>query len=262
MTKEPTSYPEWIDLFKSRGAFFDRYENLPSPTEEFRVLLRHDIDLFDVPLLERCRSLELELETPGTWLFLPPRDKRYGGTDPSAIARYIRRLKSDGFEIGYHINAWEAPGTYDLVEDPLARLDDDLSWFQDVLGEPVRVALAHGIPRHKDVASNFSMFDALASRGVAMLDVFIIQDGGLGRRIPHFGHRSSNPMFPAELRITYTSDSGGPLRREWDDLDSCLGPGRTFILGMHCGNYDIERLLGYQEAKVYATRYGAAGTTG
>jgi hypothetical protein len=248
MMKEPTSYREWIKLFKSRGAVFDRYENLPSPTERFRVLLRHDIDQFDVPLLERCRALELELETLSTWLFLPPRDKRYGGTDPSEIARYMRGLKSDGFEIGYHINAWEAPGTYDLVEDPLTRLDADLSWFQDVLCEPVKVALAHGIPRHKEIASNFSMFDALSSRGVAMLDVFVIHDGGAGRRVPHFGHRSLNPVLPHELCITYTSDSGGPLRREWDDLDSCLSPGRTFILGMHCGNYDIERQLKYRVA--------------
>ena len=96
-------------------------------------------------------------------------------------------MKADGFEIGYHVNAWEQPGTYALVKDPLKRLDEDLEWFADTLGEPVRVATAHGIPRHKDIASNFSMYDALIARGVSMLDLFVIEDGGIGKRIPHFG---------------------------------------------------------------------------
>jgi hypothetical protein len=257
MTREPTSFREWIGLLKSRGAQFGMYENLPSQSNEFRAILRHDIDLFDVPLLDRCRSLELELGVTSTWLFLPPRDKRYGGIDPAEIARYVRDLHSEGFEIGYHVNAWEAPGTYELSDEPLVQLDEDLAWFGNVLGEPVKIALAHGIPRHKDVASNFSMFDALLARGVAMPDVFVIHDGGEGRCIPHFGHRSPNPMLSG-LQLTYTSDSGGPLRREWNNLDDCLGPGQTFILGMHCGNYDVERQLTYREAKVYATRHSSA----
>lgn len=247
MKQEPASYREWIEVLKSRGVRFERYENLLPPSGEFRAILRHDIDLFDLPLMDRCRELETELGATSTWLFLPPDDKRYAGTDPAEIARYIRSLKADGFEIGYHVNAWEAPGSYELADDPLARLDDHLAWFCDVLGEPVKVALAHGIPRHKEIASNFSMFDALAKRGVAMPDIFVIRDGGGGARIPHFGFRSPNPML-SDLRLTYTSDSGGPLRREWNDLDSCLGPGRIFILGIHCGNYDVERQLTYREA--------------
>lgn len=254
MTAEPTTYREWIDLFKSMRADFERYENLATPSTAFRAVLRHDIDVFDIRLMDACRNLELELDVPSTWLFLPPGDKRYGGVNPDIIAKYMRHLQSDGFEIGYHVNAWEQPGTYKLATAPLARLDEDLAWFEDVLGHPVKVALAHGIPRHKDYVSNFSMFDALAERGVAMLDIFVIHDGGSGKRIPHFGFRSANPLLAAIPGITYTSDSGGPVRREWKDLSNCLGHTRSFILGMHCANYDIRRSLEYRSADVYATR--------
>lgn len=244
MTQEPTNYREWIELLKSRGALFEQYKNLPLGSPDFRAILRHDIDLFDAKLLDKCRNLELELDVTSTWLFLPPGDRRYKGTDKSELARYIVGLQSEGFEIGYHVNAWEIPGTYELTDNPLARLKDDLAWFEDVLGEPVKVALAHGIPRHNQVVSNFSMFDPLADRDVAMLDTFVIHDGGEGRRIPHFGYRTPNPKL-AGLQITYTSDSGGPIRREWDSLEDCFRLGRTFILGVHCGNYDVTRRLTY-----------------
>ncbi|MEE8227731.1 MAG: hypothetical protein V3R30_12980, partial [Kiloniellales bacterium] len=89
------------------------------------------------------------------------------------------------------------------------------------------------------------MFDALRDRGVAMLDVFVIHDGGEGRPIPHFGYRSANPLLPAKLKITYTSDSGGPIRREWGDLGACLQPGWVFVLNTHCANYDIDRTFTY-----------------
>jgi hypothetical protein len=244
VTQEPKNYREWIKLLQSHGARFETYEKLPLESPDFRVILRHDIDLFDMTLLDKCKNLELDMGVTSTWLFLPPGDKRYRGVKKSDLARYLVELQSEGFEIGYHINAWEVPGTYELTNAPLTRLDNDLAWFKEVLGVPVKVALAHGIPRHKQVVSNFSMFDALAARGIAMLDSFIIHDGGEGRRIPHFGYRAPNPRLSG-LRIIYTSDSGGPVRREWESLDRCFGPGQTFILGMHCGNYDVTRDLTY-----------------
>ncbi len=187
-----------------------------------------------------------------SWFFLPPKDKRYLGTEPAKIRKYIRNLKADGFEIGYHVNAWEQPGTYALVKDPLKRLDEDLEWFADTLGEPVRVATAHGIPRHKDIASNFSMYDALIARGVSMLDLFVIEDGGIGKRIPHFGFRSKNPLLQEGQIITYTSDSGGPIRKEWIDFATILQPGQVIILNTHCGNYDIHRSFSYLDANLHA----------
>jgi hypothetical protein len=244
MINNPKNYKEWIVYLKKVNAKFCRCEELPSRSDHFRVFLRHDIDLFDEELMDRCHQMETELGVRSTWFFLPIGDKRYGDKQDK-IPRYIRDLADRGFEIGYHVNAWEKLGTYDLVDDPINRIDDDLAVLSDAAGAPIRVAAAHGIPRHKATVSNLSMFDALWERGVTMLDLEIIRDNGEGKAIPHFGFRSPNPLLERAGRIIYTSDSGGPIRIEWNSIDELSESGTSFVLNTHCANYDINRTFQY-----------------
>jgi len=59
--------------------------------------------------------------------------------------------------------------------------------------------------------------------------------------------RTRNPILSPQLDIIYTSDSGGPIRREWRDLDDVLNPWQNFVLNTHCANYDIGRNFTYRE---------------
>jgi len=251
----PSSYEPWLRLLKQYNASFCGYLDLIKPSQSLRCFLRHDIDLFDEGLMNECRDIEIAENVRSTWFFLPPRDKRYGGMDTSALRHYIRSLKAEGFFIGYHVNAWERPGTYDLCKDPLQRIEEDIEWFSETLCEPLRVAVAHGIPHHKELASNFSMFDALQSRGVLMLDQFIIHDGGSGKMLPHFGSRSPNPLFRTGLQLSYTSDSGGPFRRDWVDVREILINGNNVVINTHCANYSVRRKFNYIDALTYESRF-------
>lgn len=252
--EEPRNYIGWLKFLKQCGAKFSKHERLPYLSNEFRSFLRHDIDMFNIELMDQCKDVELSHGVTSAWFFLPPGDKRYAAARPEKIRDYIRSLKEDGFEIGYHVNAWEKPGSYQLAKNPLANLDEDLDWFAETLGEPLKIAVAHGIPRHKEKVSNFSMFDALRDRGVSMLDPFVIRDGGSGKRLPHFGMRTRNPFYPVGLDVTYASDSGGPIRRDWYDLNDVLDGGHNFVLNTHCANYDIRRDFTYRNTSENAVR--------
>lgn len=257
----PSSYEPWLRLLKQHGAAFCRYTDIISPSPNLRCFLRHDIDFFDEGMMNECRDSENAENVRSTWFFLPPRDKRYCGVDTNSLRRYIRSLQAEGFFIGYHVNAWETPGTYELCTNPLQRIDEDIEWFSETLGEPLRVAVAHGIPHHKDFVSNFSMFDALQSRGVLMLDQFIIHDDGSGKMIPHFGSRSRNPLFPTGLQVSYASDSGGPIRRDWEDVREILSPGNNIVINTHCANYSVRRSFEYIDATVYDNRFSRKSTS-
>jgi hypothetical protein len=242
---EPTTYQSWIELFQSRNALFCLNLREAATGGRLRVFLRHDIDLLDSPLLEACLLLERSLSVRSTWFFLPPRDIRYGNRTED-LKTIVRLLHHAGHQIGYHVNVWEKPGTKNLGDEPLKQLDYDLKWFADVIGEPIGIAAAHGIPHLKDRVSNLSMFDALAARGVFQFDPFIVHDGGTGAPIPHFGHRSMNPLLPEASAIVYISDSGGPIRKVWNVVDDAFIPGALVVFNTHCGNYDVRRTLTYE----------------
>jgi hypothetical protein len=253
---EPKNYLQWIRLLKKYDAEFCEYSELTTKSDKLRVFLRHDIDLYDEKLMNQCRDLELGAGVRSTWFFLPPNDKRYvESAKPEAICKYIQSLKADGFHVGYHVNAWENSGSYDLVSNPLDRLDYDIGWFNEVLEEPLAVAVAHGIPHHKEKVSNFSMFDDLAGRNILMLDQFIIHDKSTGKPIPHFSCRSRNPFLGTDISITYVSDSGGPVRIDWEDLGDEFISGNNIVINTHCANYTVLRKLRYTSAKKYHQRY-------
>lgn len=258
---DPRSYREWLLLLKSRNVSTVPYRELIINSDEVRSFLRHDIDLFDEKLINDCRRLEEELGFRSTWFFLPPKDKRYSSTSEHSLQSCIRDLRRDGHEIGYHVNAWEVPGTFCICEEPLKRLDEDIEWFSEALGEPLSIAVAHGIPHHKKSVSNFSMFDSLRARNVLMLDQFVIRDGGAGRRIPHFDARVRNPVFPTRLKVSYASDSGGPIRKDWNSLDDIFQPPNNIIINTHCGNYPIDRDFDYIDAASYSQRFSEVGIT-
>ncbi len=50
MITEPVNYLGWIKILQSLQAHFTRYIDLLRPSQDLRAIMRHDIDLFDVPL--------------------------------------------------------------------------------------------------------------------------------------------------------------------------------------------------------------------
>lgn len=244
---EPSSYRDWLAVFTEHGAELCLHREITRSSDRLRVFLRHDIDLLDAELITRCADLEAEAGVHSTWFFLAAGDKRYKGRGRTA-EQLIDRLLQDGHEIGYHVNAWEKPGTFEINEDPIMQLDEDLKWFADVCGQPVATAAAHGIPQHKDHVSNLSLFEPLLQRNVSLVDPFIIKGGTTGRRIPHFHHRSVNPLLADAPLIAYFGDSGGPVRKCWSQLPLMLCDGAIVVFNTHCGNYDIHRRLEYRES--------------
>jgi len=241
---EPQRYIEWLDLFSAKSCCFCLFRDMLRDTNDLRIFLRHDIDVLDEKLISKCIDLETKEEVKSTWFFLPPKDIRYNGKI-NYLSKLIKEVDSAGLEVGYHINVWEKPGTKAITDRPIEQLSDDLKWFEDQLGKKIRSAVAHGIPHHSEHVSNLSMFDTLSNYGVNQYDPFIIRDGGEGRKSHHFKNRTVNPLLTKNELIIYISDSGGPIKKVWNDLDLLVQSGNIVVFNTHCGNYDIDRVLKY-----------------
>lgn len=241
----PLHYEDWLLLFREAKVRFSLYREMLEMQSAYAcVYLRHDIDLLNVEYIQKCLSLEEKNEVKSTWFFLPPRDIRYEDKIGS-LKNMIQMIDRAGHEIGYHVNAWEKPQTRMVSDDPLGQMEYDLNWYREVLGKPIRTAVAHGIPHHRDEVSNFSMYTALMQMNILQLDPFIIKDDGMASRIPHFGHRTLNPLLSKLPLFVYVSDSGGPIRKVWKDFQFLQMKGAVIVFNTHCANYDIGREFEY-----------------
>ncbi len=200
-------------LFRKASDLF--YKGTKPPT----VILQHDADALPERTLDMMKREQSRGLTSSCFFFAEHAEGEPYEMDVDAM----QQLEAEGFEIGYHQNAYER-ANYDY-ELTLKLLESDLDWLQERFN--IRSFVPHGgVPSTEGLNNaSFPHKGALmplfwAYNGNCMLKDFTWSDGGIHKRTPQNPLDFINNLVNGSraMMLMHPQYYGERLRDDWEKL--------------------------------------------